>query len=331
MRSRSATSRYTLIKTDGDQHLASFAEEVETGLGAKPKRIPCRFLYDAEGSAIFEEICDLPEYYLTRAELEILRGRALEIAAVFPGPITLAELGSGSSSKTRVLIEALLRTHGRLRYVPVDISRSMLEASALELLEDYDALEIRAIASEYREGLRHVHAERSRPKLIVWLGSSIGNLSRAESAGLLRVVRSAMQPADRMLVGIDLRKERWVLEAAYDDPGGVTARFSLNLLERMNRELGADFASGGFRHQADYLEQEGRVRIQLVSERDQRVAFESLGLELDFPEGEGIHIENSYKYAFAEIEQLAAESQMRVAGRWLDRAEQFSLNLLAPV
>jgi L-histidine N-alpha-methyltransferase len=322
--------RLTLIHPESGAHLASFAEEVESGLTAKPKTLPCRFLYDERGSQLFEEICELPEYYLTRVEHEILHQRAVEIAACFDGPITLCELGSGSSTKTRLLIEALLRAHGRLRYVPVDISRTILEASAGELLDRYDALEILAIASDYQEGLRHVGQHMERPKLVAWLGSSIGNLEREAAAEFLRGVRGVLAPADRMLVGIDLRKDRSVLEAAYDDDAGVTARFSLNLLERMNRELGADFDRAAFRHQAVYREREGCVEIRVVSRRQQRVAIGALDLEVDFEAGEGIHTENAYKYSFEEIDDLAHAAGFAVARRWLDSGCRFSLNLLAP-
>lgn len=325
-----ATARYTLIQTDAERDLASFAEEVEAGLCAQPKTLPCRFLYDESGSQLFEEICETPEYYLTRAESEILERHAGTIAARFDGPITLAELGSGSSTKTRLLIEALLHAHGRLRYVPVDISRTMLEESALELLEDYDSLEIRAIASEYEEGLRHVRSHSDRPKLLVWLGSSIGNLTPGESEHFLRAARATLRAGDRMLIGIDLRKDGAALEAAYDDGAGVTARFSLNLLERMNRELDAGFDTTAFRHRAAYDAELGRVKIDIVSLRQQRVAIGSLGLQVEFAEGEGIHTENAYKYSTAEIEALAARAGLEVAGCWLDSQQRFSLNLLAP-
>ncbi len=330
MRASSPRPRYTLIHTEAESHLASFGEEVLSGLSGVPKTLPCRFLYDHVGSQLFEEICDLPEYYLTRVERQILRERSDEIARFFSGPITLAELGSGSSSKTRLLIESLLRCHGRLRYVPVDISRSILEESAQELLERYDALEILAIASEYQDGLRHVRDHTHRPKLVSWLGSSIGNLGRGEAASFLRGVRALMVPADRMLVGIDLRKDAAVLEAAYDDAAGVTARFSLNLLERMNRELAADFDPSLFRHVATYLEEEGRVEIQLQSRKRQLASIGALDLEVEFEAGEGIYTENAFKYSFEEIDDLATEAGLTVEHRWLDADQRYSLNLFAP-
>lgn len=322
-------SRYTIVRSDRQEELASFADEVRRGLAEPPRSIPYRFLYDEAGSELFEEICEAPEYYLTRTESELLAKRADEIAGTFAGPITLAELGSGSSAKTRLLIEGFLHCHGRLRYLPVDISPSMLEQSALQLLERYEGLEVRAIASEYQEGLDHVRADGARAKLIVWLGSSIGNLDRAAAGAFLARVRAAMSPPDRLLVGIDLRKDAATLEAAYDDAAGVTARFSLNLLRRINRELGGGFDLDGFRHEARYLEDEGRVRIQLTSRRAQRVRIADLGIEIAFDAGEGIHIEDAYKYSEQEIAELAEGAGLRLARRWLDPEGLFSLNLLA--
>jgi dimethylhistidine N-methyltransferase len=323
-----ATARFSLIETMAGRDVVSFGEEVASGLSGVPKRLPYRFLYDAAGSQLFEQICDLPEYYLTRAEREILEARADEVAGLFAGPITMAELGSGSSTKTRLLIEAFLRRHGRLRYVPVDISRSMLEASALELLESYGGLEVRAIASEYEAGLRHVSAETQRPKLIVWLGSTMGNLQHEEAIGFLKGVRQSMAPADRMLVGIDLRKDPDALEAAYDDAQGVTARFTLNLLERINRELGGHFDLRHFFHRAVYHEPAGRVAIDLVSTRAQRVAVDELELEFEFAEGEAVHVEDSFKYSAQEIGALTAAAGLGVDRSWQDAAARFSLSLL---
>jgi dimethylhistidine N-methyltransferase len=330
MRESSREPRYTLLHSDRQAELSGFAEELARGLLRRPKAIPCRFLYDEVGSQLFEEICEVPEYYLTRTERRILAERADELAGRFAGPISLAELGSGSAAKTRLLIEAFLRAHGHLRYVPVDISRSVLEESALALLERYSGLEITAIASEYAEGLRHVRKHTERPKLVAWLGSSIGNLGRSEAAQFLRGVRAALAPADRLLVGIDLRKQRALLEAAYDDAAGVTARFTLNLLARANRELGAGFELDAFRHHAVYHEAEGRVEISLVSQRRQRVALGALGFEVAFEAGEGLHVEDCFKYAPAEIAALARSAALAVEGQWLDAEGRFSVNLFSP-
>ena len=330
MQQSPASERYTLIHSNAETDLDSFGAEVEAGLMADRKTLPCRFFYDEVGSELFEEICEIPEYYVTRSEREILEARADEIACQFQTPITLAELGSGSSSKTRLLIEALLRAHGGLRYVPVDISKTMLEASALELLDRYEALEIRAIASEYEVGLRHLRRETGRPKLIAWLGSTIGNISRDEAADFLRRVRRAMGPQDRLLIGIDLRKDRKVLESAYDDRSGVTARFNFNLLERINRELGGEFRVEQFGHRAVWDEEEGRVEMHLVSASDQRVPIWDLDVHVEFTSGESIHTECSYKYSVEEIDELAENAQLSVERQWFDKKHFFSLNVLVP-
>lgn len=329
MQGHDATHRYSLIEGAPVEE-ESFAVEVDRGLSAAAKSIPYRFLYDERGSKLFEEICETPEYYVTGAEREILEARSDEISDRYPERITLAELGSGNSAKTRLLIEAFLRRHGDLRYLPVDISRTMLEESSLELLGRYRKLEIRAIASEYEAGLHHVRTETDRPKLIAWLGSNVGNLERAEAEAFVGGIRAAMASDDRLLIGVDLRKDRQVLEQAYDDPAGATARFSLNLLERINRELGGRFDADAFRHRAEYHEDEGRVEIALESRCSQTVVIDDIGLEVEFAEGEGIHIENAYKYSLEEVDGLAAGADMGVDGRWLDPLERFSLNLMAP-
>ncbi|MGH0028208.1 MAG: L-histidine N(alpha)-methyltransferase [Myxococcota bacterium] len=330
MPASSVSERYALTESDPHEQRDSLATAVAEGLSDRPRSLPCRFLYDELGSELFEAICELPEYYLTRAEHQLLRDHADDVVAHLPEVVTLAELGSGSSTKTRLLIEALLRRQRRLRYVPVDISRSMLEESAEALLADYGALEIHAIASEYQVGLRHVRNEKRVPKVIAWLGSNVGNFDRAAAARFLHGIRDVLQPEDRLLLGIDLRKERRVLEAAYDDDAGVTARFNLNLLTRINRELDADFDLAGFRHYADWREQEGRVELGLECLDGQQVSIKALDLSLRFERGERIHTEDSYKYSFEEIAGLADAAGLRVAHRWLDASGAYSLQLLEP-
>lgn len=326
----SPRQRYTLIDTPAERDADDFAAAVAAGLTQEAKTLPCRFLYDARGSALFDAICETPEYYLTRAEHEILEARSNEIAARFGEPITLAELGSGSARKTRLLIEAFLARHASLRYVPVDIARGALEDSARGLLARYPGLEVCAIASEYHEGLRLLRAASEGPKLIAWLGSNVGNFDRAEAAGFLRRVRLALAEEDRLLLGVDLRKPRGVLEAAYDDACGVTARFTLNLLARIDRELGGRFGAAAFAHRARWLEDEGKIEIHLVSRARQRVAIAALGLEVAFEKDEAIHVEDSFKYSPAEIDELLKAASMRCEENWLDAQGRFALVMCAP-
>ncbi len=325
--------RFTLIATNQKDRHAAFARDVLEGLTSTPKQLSCCYFYDRMGSLLFEAICDLPEYYLTRAEEEILRARGAELVSRFATQVRLVELGSGTAAKTRILIEALLSRQPALRYVPIDICRVTLQESALQLLKEYTGLDVIAIAAEYREGLRHLRAEsdgRSPAQLILWLGSNVGNYHRPEAAGFLRQVREMMTDADRLLVGIDLRKDRAVVEPAYDDSQGVTAEFNLNLLTRINRELGGRFDLEAFRHRAVYNEEAGRIEMYLVSTRAQRVAIQHPGLEIEFAAGEMIHTENSYKYSLAEVESLAVAAGLRIECQWLDSDSRFCANLLAP-
>lgn len=328
MAGRSGQERLTTIVCESSTRPDSFADEVRAGLTANPKSLPCRFFYDAEGSQLFEAICELPEYYLTQAGTEIMEQRSDEVVAKLPRGATLIELGSGSSAKTRHLIERFLRRDGKLLYIPVDISRSILEESAQALLDEFAGLEIIAVAGEYQEAMTHLHRDFGPPKLILWLGSNIGNLDRPEAVEFLRCLHGLMAAEDRLLVGIDLRKEASVLEAAYDDAQGITARFNKNILARINRELGGEFDLERFHHRARYNEKVGRVEIHLESAGAQTISIAALDLAVSFAAGEMIHTENSYKYSLAEIEETAAAARLRVAEQWLDRKGQFSLNLL---
>jgi L-histidine N-alpha-methyltransferase len=321
--------RLTLVEADRAVP-ADFAADVRAGLSARRKILHCRYFYDAAGSELFEEICALPEYYLTRAELAILRARADDIAGGCPAGAALVELGSGSSTKTRTLIEALLRRRKLLHYVPIDISRVMLEDSARALLADYRQLQVTAIAAEYRAGLRLLRRRRDESKLVAWLGSNVGNFARRDAARFLASVRATLSPCDRLLLGADLRKDRKVLEAAYDDAAGVTARFNMNLLVRINRELGGDFALDRFRHRALWNERHGRVEMHLVSQAAQRVRIRALGLTVAFGDGESIFTESSYKYTIDELEHLAGAAGFSTEQRWLDPEGRFSLSLLTP-
>lgn len=327
---------------------ADFAREVGAGLAARPKRLSCRWLYDREGSLLFEEITRLREYYPTPAEREILAARAAEIAEIGPPGTCLVELGSGSAAKTRVLIEAFLglrprdpsdplalprelRSRARrLRYVPVDISRSMLVASSIELLEAYPGLRVLGLAGEFEDALPLLAGAAAGPMLVLFLGSTLGNLEPVEALAFLRRLRAALGRADGLLLGLDLRKDRATLERAYDDAGGVTARFNLNLLARVNRELGGRFDLARFRHEARIDERRGRVDMHLVSARAQEVEIAALGRTVRFREGETIHTESSYKYAPEEIDTLARGARLRVLRRWFDGRRRFSLSFLVP-
>lgn len=303
-----------------------FATSVLEGLSATPKRLECRWFYDALGSALFEQICETPEYYLTRAEGEILLTNAREIARETRPRTQLVELGSGSAEKTRLLIRALIAHQGRLTYVPIDISRSALEQSTLALVDELPGLDVVAVQAEYEAGLDELAHLPSGPKLVLWLGSNVGNFERAEATAFLRRLRAKLGRDDRLLIGIDLRKDANTLERAYDDAGGVTARFNLNLLARINRELGGQFDLERFAHRAHYNVVGGRVDMHLQALVAQRVRIAALERTFDFAKGELVHTESSFKYSLREIDALASESGWFVEGQWLDAAGRFALS-----
>jgi len=244
----------------------------------------------------------------------------------------LVELGSGSAKKTRVLIRALHEAHGGLSYRPIDVSAGAIEASSGALLAEFPGLRIDALAMEYTAGLASLRTEQhgTPRRLVLWLGSSIGNFSRGAAAEFLTSVREEMALGDRMLVGIDLRKDKALLEAAYDDAQGVTAAFNKNLLVRINRELHGNFDLNAFRHEARYLVEEGRIEMWLISKQRARVQINALDLEIAFEAGEGIHTESSHKYSAAEVQVLARSAGFVIEKTWTDSEARFCDVLLAP-
>lgn len=312
----------------------SFAEDVRDGLSASQKTLPPKYFYDDLGSQLFEAICRLPEYYLTRAESEILSNYADEIVGAVKGPVRLIELGSGSADKTRYLIEALLRRQSELHYLPIDISDVSLDRSSAILLHHYSRLRITAYAADYFTALRALAAggitERQGKRTIaLFLGSNIGNFNADEARAFLREVRSMLHPDDGLLVGADLKKSTDVLVPAYDDSLGVTSAFNRNLLARINRELDADFDIEKFEHRAIYNERAGRIESHLVSREPQTIHIRAIDLEVAFDEGESIHTENSYKFDPEQLAELARQSGFRLEKTWLDSFKRFSFNLFA--
>jgi L-histidine N-alpha-methyltransferase len=310
---------------DGLPH-EDLEEAVRKGLGGRTKSLPSRFFYDAEGSRLFEQICELPEYYLTRAETEILESASADLARRLPDIETVIELGSGSATKTELLLRAF-EADRSLRYAPIDVSRSALEASVERLVARHPELEILATIAEYESGLAAIDAVDVGPKLLLWLGSSIGNLRSSAAGAFLARRREGMSHADRFLVGIDLRKDRIILERAYDDAEGVTAQFDLNLLTRINHAFRGHFDIGRFAHRVHYDEESGSVQSFLESQVEQSVELEDLDLEVSFEAGERIHTEDSFKYSIEEIDALAAKAGLETEHCYLDAQERFSLNL----
>ena len=319
---------HNLVKRDP---LTGLAEDVRNGLTASPKRFLPKYFYDELGSQLFEAICLLPEYYLTSAENEILQTYADEITAVVEGEKTLVEMGSGSASKTRLVIEALLREQNELLFMPVDISATALESSSRILLQSYPRLRIEAYAADYFAGLAELGKTKRGRTLALFLGSNISNFDPSEAVRFLKAMRSVLHKGDALLLGADLKKDPKILEAAYNDALGVTSAFNLNVLARINRELGGNFELRAFRHHAFYNAAAGRIEIYIESLLNQWVRIEKLGLDVEFSVGELIHTENSYKYDEAGIDELASTTGFKRRRTWLDSQERFSSNLLMAV
>lgn len=313
-----------------------FGEDVRRGLSSPAKSLLPKYFYDDLGSLLFASICLLPEYYLTRVETEILAGHAGEVVAELRAPLRLIELGSGESQKTRLLISAILDRQRSLRYVPIDISPGALERASEQLLQEEPRLRVDALAGEYEACLRVLAGERRTvpgdgSSLVLFLGSTLGNLDPDQQTGLLRAVRMVLQPGDGMLLGVDWKKPAAELLPAYDDALGVTAAFNLNLLLRINRELGGDFDLGGFQHVARYDEERSRIEMHLVSRRAQVVTIRELGMEVAFAAGEGIHTESSYRFDGDDLAARAAGGGFRLARTWFDERRRFASVLLLAV
>jgi dimethylhistidine N-methyltransferase len=310
---------------DLEPTVEEFRESVRRGLSEHPKTLPCKFFYDAEGSRLFDKICELPEYYPTRTECALLADRAADIASLVGAKVRLVEFGSGAGVKIRLLLEALDRP---AIYVPVDISRSHLLRAAGSLAEDFPDLLIAPVCADYTMPfvLPQLPKSASERNVGFFPGSTIGNFTPAEAIAFMGSAARLLGPGAAMIVGADLPKGRAELEAAYDDAAGVTAAFNLNLLRRINRELGANFNLDAFRHEARWNVGESRVEMHLVSKMRQTVR---LGPQnVSFLEGESIHTENSYKYGIAAFAELAHAAGFEVLSAWTDRDVQFCVHVL---
>jgi L-histidine N-alpha-methyltransferase len=321
-----------------DYRAASLRADALAGLTATPKSLPPKWFYDAQGSALFEKITELPEYYPTRAERAILRAVAPEIAAL-TGAATLVELGSGSSEKTRLLLSAL-RDAGTLRgYVPVDVSESALAAAGDALSAEYPGLAVHAVVADFEKYLgvpsdpgngTTAGDDNDGPRLVAFLGSTIGNMVPAERAVFLRRVRAQLRPGDAFLLGTDLVKDPAVLVAAYDDSAGVTAAFNKNVLAVLNAELGADFDLDAFDHVALWDPEREWIEMRLRAASAQTVRVAGLGLTVEFAAGEEMRTEVSAKFREAGVRTELAAAGLAVGSWWTDPGGQFGLSLAFP-
>jgi dimethylhistidine N-methyltransferase len=305
---------------------ATFREEVLGGLTARTKRVPPKYFYDARGSSLFERITSLPEYYPTRTEIAILESHAGELSTLLGQRWELIELGSGSSRKVRILLDAAL---GAGSYVPVDISREALHLAADRVARDYPHVGVVAVCADYTQPFALARLDPIARRVVFFPGSTIGNFEPEQAIEFMRNIRRMVRPGDLFVVGADLQKDPAILHAAYNDAAGVTAKFNYNLLERMNRELGATFDIRRFEHAAFYDVGRGRIEIHLRSTSSQTVRID--GVEIAFRPGETIHTENSYKYTREGFRSLAAQAGFAERDVWMDANRLFSVWILEPV
>ncbi|NJL82292.1 MAG: L-histidine N(alpha)-methyltransferase [Chloroflexaceae bacterium] len=309
-----------------DEDNTDRGEEVMAGLTRAEKTLPPRYFYDDRGSELFEQICELPEYYPTRTEATILRQSAGAIAEL-TGPCELVELGSGSSTKTRLLLDAYQTLGYPLRYVPVDVSAGMLRASAQTLLQEYDSLKISALAGTYELALARLLPSVLPARLLVFLGSTLGNFSPQECDRFFEQVMEALQPGDYFLLGIDLQKPKGILEAAYNDSQGVTAAFNLNMLQHLNWRFGGNFAVSQFEHRAIYNESEAQIEMHLLSKVPQTVTLQRLNFLMNLAEGEYILTEISRKFDCQAMQSYLSAWGLNTLATWRDSQQWFGLLL----
>lgn len=297
------------------------------GLSASPRRLPSKYFYDARGSRLFEHITHQPEYYLTRVELELLEDRLGDIASAVGPELHVVEYGSGSGRKTRRLLDALARP---IAYTPIEISRTTVIESTARLAEEFPRIEMLPVCADFTRPVPLPEPLRdARGTLVFFPGSTLGNFADDDAVELLAAMRETMGPHGRALVGVDLDKDPSLIEAAYNDAAGVTAEFTLNLLARLNREIGSDFDLDGFRHRAVYSCERGRIETDLVSQHGQTVRV--AGRAFAFAAGEALRVEYSCKYTDARFAGLARRAGLRVADGWNDARDWFGLRLLEPV
>jgi dimethylhistidine N-methyltransferase len=305
------------------------AAAVLEGLLSPPKRLPAWLFYDEAGSRLFDEITEVPEYYLTRTERGIFIAHAAEMIAAAAGGerLRIAELGAGSADKTRLLLAAAVEHQGNVLYEPVDVSASALAAAMERIEREIPAVTVSTHHMDYTQGLKLKQAGAGERRLVLYIGSSIGNFEPHEAKLLLDRIRAGLNPGDGLLLGVDLTKDEATMLAAYNDAAGVTAKFNQNILIRLSRELEGDFDPDAFEHRAIWNGIESRIEMHLESRIAQRVRLTALDLEVEFAPGETIHTENSYKYRPGHAEAMLAESGFLPAARWTDERGWFAVCL----
>ena len=314
------------FKSNNVKNQKTFAEEIALSLKHEPKVISPKYFYDNIGSELFDRICRLPEYYPYNCESSILKKIATNLIPHLTSDIRLVELGSGSSTKTRLLINALLKSQEHVEYFPIDISDVLIE-SAKKLCNDYKTLQVTGIIDTYENGLDFIEHYDDKPNLITFLGSSFGNFNEDDGNNFLKKIHDLMKSTDYFLVGLDMEKDSDVLFKAYNDTKGLTAKFNLNVLERINKELDADFKISKFAHKAYYNELKGRIEMYLRSLSDQTVTIPKAGISIQLSENELIHTENSHKFTMSQIDSMFEEVGLDIVQIWFDTKKYFGLIL----
>ena len=318
--------RFQLHAVDMDVHQHTFARDVALGLTAPQKWLPPKYFYDERGSQLYEQICGLREYYPYRAELEILSTYAAEIHAEI-GRLPLVEFGSGNATKTRHLLRAYELAGRRFRYCPVDISRETLLGTANRLVQEYSQIEIRAMHADFARQPEVIEAFQLEKKAVAFFGSTLGNFTPTESAEFLQRTAATLGPDDAFLLGVDLKKSPTILVPAYNDAQGVTAAFNLNVLHRINYELGGRFDPDRFEHLALYNAERGCIEMHLRSRLAQHVPVIKIEQTMSFRKGETIHTESSYKYTTDEVRDLGYEANLVLCRTWFDARRYFLVAL----
>lgn len=316
-----ATSKQLHLLANGATAMA-----VREGLSATPKRLPSWLFYDEAGSELFEQITELPEYYLTRTERAIFESHASEMLQAAGPSLTLVELGAGTATKTCVLIEELLQRQPRALFYPIDVSPSALQEATKQLAQQFPQLRVNPIVADYTGGVDALSRITGR-KLVLYIGSSIGNFEPSQAVGILRRIRRSLRAGDALLLGTDFAKSPKVLLPAYNDAQGVTAAFNKNILSRLNRELDADFNLEAFQHIAIWNKHCSRMEMHLESMEAQQIFLPVLDMDVTFSAGERIHTENSYKYTMDMVETILRESGFKLETTWQDRQKWYGVHL----
>ena len=314
------------FKSNNIKNQKTFAEEISLSLKDVPRSISPKYFYDDLGSELFDKICQLPEYYPYNCESSILKSIKENLASHLTSYVRLVELGSGSSTKTRLLIYALFESQDHVEYFPIDISDVLID-SAKELCNDYENLNVTGIIDTYENGLDFIENYDKKPNLITFLGSSFGNFNKEDGNNFLKRIHDLIKPSDYFLLGLDLKKDNDILTKAYNDSKDLTAKFNLNVLERINKELDADFKISKFAHKAYYNESKGRIEMHLRSLSDQTVNIPKAGISIQLSENELIHTENSHKFTISQIDSMFDKVGLDIVQIWFDTRKYFGLIL----